>query len=190
MSDEQVPGVEPAEIVIGETLRWNRESDDYPASEWALTYSFRGAGKGFDAEAVPDGDTHAVTVAAVTTAEMTPGVYYWQAWAARGAEKYVVASGQARAKRGLAAVTVDTVVDERSKVKQILDAIDDRLAGRAAADVHMYMIGNRQLMKIPVGELLGLRKYYASLYTQERRRERVRKGRALFQNINVRFYSS
>lgn len=187
MSEENVPGVEPAEIVIGETLRWVREFAGHPASEWALTYSFRGAGKGFDAEAEADGDAHAVTVPAAKTAEMSPGVYYWQAWAVKGDEKHVAASGQARAKRGLAAVSAETAVDERSRVKKTLDAIDDLLAGRAVADVHMYMIGNRQLMKIPVGDLLGLRKYYASLYAGERRRARVKGGGTLFQTINVRF---
>jgi hypothetical protein len=187
MPEDNTPTFEPREITIGETLNWTKALDDFPASEWALTYYFRGAGPGFDATAVANGDTHTVTIAATTTASLVAGVYYWQAWASKGPEKHVTASGQTTVKQGLAGVEASTTVDERSKVKKILDAIDDLIAGRAVKDVHMYMIGNRQLMHIPATDLLSWRKYYAVLYAKERQRAKAKKGRPFFSSINVRF---
>jgi hypothetical protein len=184
---QDVPTFEPREIAIGETLEWTKDLEDYPASLWTLTYYFRGAGPGFDAVATADGDAHAITVPASTTANLVAGAYYWQAWAVSGSEKHMVDSGQATVKQGFNTVTTSTTVDRRSKVKKILDAIDDLIAGRAVKDVQQYMIGNRQLMHIPAEQLLSWRRYYAQLYANEQRRAKAKKGRPFFSNINVEF---
>ncbi|HEV2706251.1 MAG TPA: hypothetical protein VGV59_10030 [Pyrinomonadaceae bacterium] len=181
------PTAEPREIVAGAQLEWTKELDDYPASEWTLTYYCRGTGTGFDAIAVADGDTHVLTVPAADTAAMTPGVYYWQAWVEKGGEKFVVASGQVTVKKGFASVATGVAVDERSQAKKILDAIDAMMLGKATLDQQEYQINNRALKRIAPERLLELRKYYAGLYATERRRARVRAGRTLFQTVNVRF---
>jgi hypothetical protein len=184
---QDIPTFEPREITIGETLQWTKDLEDHPASDWALTYYFRGAGTGFDATATADGDTHSISVPATATANLVSGVYYWQAWVVHGSEKHQVDSGQATVKQGFLTVTTATIVDQRSKAKKILDAIDDLIAGRAVKDVQQYMIGNRQLMHIPAEQLLSWRKHYAELYAKEQRRARAKKGHPFFSSINVRF---
>lgn len=188
----ELPTYEPREIATGETPRWTKSLNDYPASEgWALTYYFRGAGEGFDVTAVADGDDFTISVPAASTTAMTPGTYYWQAWVSKDGEKYQVGEGAVAVKQGFAAVDAETIVDNRSQAKKILDAIDATLEGRATTDQQQYQIsgggGFRMLMKIPVGELTGLRKYYAGIYAREQRRARVRRGGTLFSTIKVRF---
>lgn len=144
MSTENIPTYEPREIVVGSTLKWTRDFEGYPASEYSLTYYFRGAGQGFDA--------------AATTSEMTPGAYYWQAVAVKDGEKFVAARGEAKAVAGLASVAAATTVDGRSEAKKTLDAIDALLAGKATLDQQQYSIagggGYRMLSRIPITELL------------------------------------
>jgi hypothetical protein len=191
---ENIPTTEPGEIVIGSTLKWTRDLEDYPASEYALKYYFRGAGKGFDAAATPDtgdGDRHAVTVAASVTAEMSPGTYYWQAVADKDGEKFFVGEGETKAVAGLASLAVTTTVDNRSPAKRILDAIDAMLAGKATKDQMEYQIGGdgslRMLRTFPPSEWVGLRIIYARIVMRERRNARVKRGGTLFSSVKVRF---
>jgi hypothetical protein len=179
---------EPRVIVIGETLIWEKELADYlPSDGWALSYSFRGAGPGFDQAATYEDDIFQITVAATVTVNLLAGAYYWQALVTKGSEKHLVDEGEVKVKAGLAAVASNTAVDNRSPVKKILDAIDALIVGRVPQDVHMYMIGNRQLQHIPVEQLINLRKHYARLYSQELRRQKIKKGGSYLQSIHVRF---
>ena len=183
-----VPTFEPHAIIVGETLAWSKSLLDYKASDgWALTYNFRGAGAGFDVAATADGDSFQIIVAATTTGTMAQGVYYWQAWVTRGSEKYLVAEGQAPVRHSLASIATSDVVDDRSQIKKILDAIDALIAGRLIDDVDQYMIGTRQLKHIPVEQLISLRTKYAQLYAQERRRDALKDGAPYFKNIYTRF---
>lgn len=72
-----VPTYEPTTITAGDTLRWTRTLDDYPASEWTLMYSLLplAGGTAIEIESTADGDTHSVDVAATTTAEYAAGEY-------------------------------------------------------------------------------------------------------------------
>jgi hypothetical protein len=192
MSERELPTYEPREFAAGETPRWRKSLDDFPASEgWALDYYLRGDGAGFDVQASADGDDFLVEVPADSTEGLTPGNYRWQGWVSKGAERYKVADAAAVVKQGFVAVGEDATVDTRSQVKRILDAIDALLEGKATKDQQQYTIagggGYRMLMRIPVSELIHLRKEYARLYGAERRRERVKRGGSPFATIKVRF---
>ena len=190
MSHETIPNYEPREITPGETLEWTKELADFSASEWTLKYYFRGAGPGFDVTAEASGDTHAISV--VAPAEMVEGAYYWQAWAEKGSEKHLVARGESKCKRSFVSVTTATTVDARSTVKQILDAIDAMILGKATRDQQEYVVNSglgsgRQVKRIPIPDLIVLREHYARLYAQELRAARVNKGGSYFKNVGVRF---
>lgn len=192
MSQRDLPSYEPREFAAGETPRWTKALADFPASDgWALDYYLRGAGAGFDVSATADGDGFVVEVPAASTENLTPGNYRWQGWVSKGAEQYKVVDAPVVVKRGFVGVAAATVVETRSEVKQILDAIDALLKGKATKDQQQYTIagggGYRMLMRIPVGELIQLRKEYARLYAAERRRERARRGGSPFSTIKVRF---
>lgn len=183
-----IPTREPREFTAGETVQWLKSLDGYSSADgWALTYYFRGAGR-FDvtAEAQADGSF----LATITPdAVQQPGVYYWQAWAAKGEEKHVVAEGRSEARQSLADAVEN--YDGRSKAQQILDAVDAMLAGKATLDQQEYTIGDgdssRMLKRIPIPELVKLRETYARIVARERRDERVRRGGTLMRNVKARF---
>jgi hypothetical protein len=193
MTAENIPIYEPAYFVAGETLAWTKELADYsPADGWALTTYFRGAtAAGFDAEGEADGNRFTFRVPSATTTPLASGVYYWQTWVEKDDEKFMVDSGQTEVKPGLAALA--GTYDGRSQVKKILDAIDATIEGRATTDQQQYQIsgggGYRMLMKIPINELVTLRKTYARLYARELRDARLKEGSPFLKNIYARFNS-
>jgi hypothetical protein len=182
-----VKTTEPHTFTAGETVVWSKAPGDYSASDgWALSFHLRGPGQLDQTAEAQDDGSFLFTLTAAQTAELAPGSYYWQTWAVNAGEKAVVASGRCAVAQGLAENV--EAFDGRSEVKKTLDAIDALLAGKASLDQQEYQINNRSLRRIPIPDLLELRKYFASLYGQERRRERVKQGRPLFQTINVRFH--
>lgn len=91
----------PSQFAAGTTVRFTLSYDDYPASDWSLSFSLLGAGS-FSAAGVVSGDGFIVTLTAAQTATLTPGQYRW---AARVTE---TASGDvAVADSGFVTVTAD-----------------------------------------------------------------------------------
>lgn len=174
---------EPGEFVAGSTVKFTKSLPDYPATEWALTFHLRGPAS-LDVTATAAGCDHEVTMAA-TESVLEPGRYYWQTWVAKGGERFMVGSGELQVKPGLNQ-RIESF-DGRGPVKRVLDAIDATIEGRATSDQHMYMIGNRQLMHIPIEGLLSLRTRYAQLYARELRAARLKDGAPFFKNIHTRF---
>lgn len=179
----------PTEFTAGESLSWKKSYADYPASDgWSLDYVFRGAGKGFDRAATADGDIFIVNVAGVVTEAMTAGKYYYQASVSKGDEKILVDSGETLVLPGLATIAADESFDGRSQIKRTLDAIGAMIAGKATLDQQEYTIGPRQLRRYPISELITLRDKYQSLYNQELRAEKLKKGTGgVFKNHYTRF---
>ncbi len=169
----ELPQYFPPEIVIGETLEWEKDFDDFPADEWTVTYYVRGPGVGFDIAGTADGTTHVFTVPTGTSDDITvAGLYHFQAWAVKGSEKHLADSGTTKAIASLATITpATTTYDGRSEAKKILDAIDALMLGKASIDQQSYTIGTagstRTLSRIEPSELLELRKYYAAIVARE-----------------------
>jgi len=174
------------EFVKGESLEWQKSFADYPASDgWALNYYFRGAGTGLRVEGTADGDSFLIFVSASSTAAFTAGTYYYQGFISLETEKILVDSGEVK--------VLPTLTDEyetfdgRSQYKIALDAIDALIAGKATLDQQEYTIGNRQLKRYPIPDLILLRDKYAALYASEIRAENRKKGKGIFKNSYVRF---
>ncbi|HEY8562802.1 MAG TPA: hypothetical protein VIL74_20660 [Pyrinomonadaceae bacterium] len=176
------------EFTIGESLSWEKSFSDYPASDgWTVTYYFRGAGTGFDVVGTASGDDFEFTVAGTVTAGCAAGKYYYQAFATKGSESFLVDKGEANVLTGFGSVATGTTVDNRSEVKKTLDAIDARLQGDVTRGVLEYTIADRQLQRYSLKELAELRKVYASLYAQELQAENAKKGGSLIKNHYVKF---
>lgn len=187
---ENIPDFEPVEITAGARLRWTKTLADFPASLWELKYYFRGAGTGFDATATADGEAHDITVAAATTAAMTAGQYYFEAWATNlsdANEKYLVDEGRVTVKRSFLAVSTATTIDDRTQAEIDLAAVRAALSGAAGLSVLEYTIGNRSLRRRSHAELLDLEKRLVARVAGERRRERVRQGGNFLQHVEMSF---
>src|SRR5205807_114656 len=147
--------------------------------EWNITYYFRAqtSGAGFDAVGVPDSsdaELHHFTVSSTTTGAASVGRYNWQAWAVNIADntiKRIVRQGRVEVLKGLNSLATSAQYDNRSDARKTLDAIDALMANKATIDQQEYMIAaggsQRMLKRIPITELLQLRKYYAALVRSE-----------------------
>lgn len=173
----------PKEFTIGESLAWEKSWADYPASEWTLTYYFRGVGAGFNVAATADGATFAVAVAKTVTATAAAGAYKFQAFVEKGSEKILVDSGDITAIQSFASLPIDEEIDPRSDAKKMLDVINARLSGDVSRGVLEYQIGDRELRRYSLAELRDLRSHYAGIVA----REESRKRGGLFKNHYVQF---
>lgn len=181
-----IPTSTPSEIIAGDSIAWTITLDDYPASAgYSLSYALVKSGALIGIASSPDGDDHAVSLSAATTAGYAAGIYDYQAYVTLDADRYKVEDGSITVKPNFAAQT--SGYDNRSHAKKVLDAIDSLLEGKAASDVSSYSIAGRSLTKYSPAELLDLRKYYHKLYRQEIQAAQRKAGKSTGSLVKVQF---
>lgn len=177
------PTTEPDLIVAGDTAKWQRSLDDYPANQsWVLTYTLVSAAQRYTFSAAASGADHLVTVAATTTATWVPGTYTWRAQASKAGEVYTVGTGSLRVRPSFA-----TATDGRSHARKTLEAIEAVIEGRATSEVSAYTIGNRELRYMAPSELLKLRDRYRAEVAREDAAQRAGAGLPDMRRVFVRF---
>lgn len=151
------PNPEPISLIAGDTARWTRRLDAYPASAgWALNYELVNALHRYEIAAVAEGDAFRVLVSAQTTESYTAGAYDWRARVTNAdGEVYTVATG-----RITVAPSFGAAVDGRSHARRTLEAIEAVLEGRATSATAEYEINGRRLKYIPLTELHAMRSKY------------------------------
>lgn len=65
----------PVHFYSGETVRFTVSESDHPASAWSLSFALRSVASSLAVAGVADGDDFTVTLTAVQTAALKPGVY-------------------------------------------------------------------------------------------------------------------
>lgn len=175
---------EPKFFTKGETISWTRSFNDYPATEWDLTYYFRGRTNGFDIAAAADG----TSFIAETPSDLTngAGVYQWQAQVTNGEKTIVVDSGNVEILPNFAGIQTTEGFDGRTQTEKDLAAVKEMLSGKASKDVQSYQIGNRQLQHISINDLLALKHELTKDVIKERRAKTRKKGSPFFKTVNVR----
>ena len=78
-------------------------------------------------------------------------------------------------------------VDPRTHAEIMVDKIEAVLQNRADADVANYSIQGRSLVKLSIDDLLRWRDYYRDELSNEKRKERVRRGKSTGATIKARF---
>jgi hypothetical protein len=177
------PTTEPDLIVAGDTAKWLRSLDDYPASEsWVLSYTLVSAAQRYTFSATASGADHLVTVAATTAATWVAGTYTWRAQVSKAGEVYTVGTGSLTVRPSFA-----TATDGRSHARRTLEAIEAVIEGRATSEVSYYMIGGRQLRYIEPAQLLALRDRYRAEVAREDAAQRAAAGLPDRRRVFVRF---
>ena len=186
----QLPDGEPNTLIAGDLWRWRRSdlSDLYDPTDYDLKYSARKLAATttlLDITATSDATGFYVDVASATTADYEVGDYAWQAYIIRksDSERISVDNGHFTI---VANFDVDTT-DPRSHAKRMIDLLEAVLENRADDGVQYYMIGNRQISKIPADELRKLLNDYHAEYRREQAAEAIKRGDANPNTINVRF---
>jgi|SRR5882672_121582 len=143
----------PKTLIAGDTWRWTRDlSGSYPAPTWTVTYHFEKEGASFKADAVASGSSHAISIAATTTAGYKPGRYHWMARATDGSVSETVAGEE-----GWVDVKPDPAAagstDWRSDARKMLDALNATMIGKASSDQLAMTIQGRSLSRFSPLEL-------------------------------------
>lgn len=182
---QTVPPREPASVVAGDTVAWNKTIAAYPASEgWVLKYRLINAAGKIDITAGASGDDHAVLVAAADTDGWVAGTYAWQSRVEKAAERYTIETGSLVVKPDIAAAPAG--YDTRTDAAKALAAVNSWLTSRDLA-VSEYEIAGRRMKYIPMGELLKLRDKLKAEVAGEAAVERIAAGLGSKSKVLVRF---
>lgn len=153
----------PREIVRLTTPAWRYENPDYPPADgWTIEFAFEGPSE-INVIGVHDGAGHLVQLTALQTA-VAPGAYGWQAIASRAnppdytLERIQVATGKTDVVLNYGIDT--TATSQKSHARMMVEAIEAQLLGRATDGQKAMSINGRSLDRIPVLELMELRRTY------------------------------
>lgn len=167
----------PASLVAGDTWTWTRDYADYPATTWDATAYFEYAGVGFNVAGIADDDLHGFTISAATTAEKEAGRYKWWVRVTDGTTVVTVEEGWLEVKPDPSATGTR---EHRSQARQMLDAIEATLLGRATDGQLAMAINGRSISRISLDELQKFR-------AQLRQEVRVEDGLGSGRDIKVRY---
>lgn len=185
------PEGEPQRAAAGDTWTWKRSDlgGDFPTADYVLSYALKRAAAASAPviiTATENGSAYEATLPAADTANLTPGVWNWDAYMTRSSDaaRVKIGSGQIEVTPNFASSSSDT----RSHARKMLAAIEALLEGRSTADVNSYSIKDRSLTKMTPQELMEWRNYYRREVQREESIERARNGKATGRTSAVRFW--
>lgn len=155
----------------GTTWSWKRgEATDFPVSDlWVYTYYLTGkTSLSFAGTNSLTNKDVTVSVLASTTANVGAGTYQWQLRASLSGAVYVVDEGVFTVEAD-AAVTASS--DQRTHAEKMLALIESEIQARidGTGSAHdSYVIGTRQLNKMPLADLKAARVTYQAEIQRQR----------------------
>jgi hypothetical protein len=186
----------PAQIRAGDTIKWRDDAgvdnlgNEISSSTWTLTYFLRTntASEGATVVGVAYGTGWEFTIAAATSADFDAGEWYWQAQATSGSDKVTLGAGQLQVLAALSYTGTPSAVDGRSQAQQDLDAVQAAIRAIVAGGVAKeYTIGNRNLKKYDMADLLQLEAKLKAEVKREQMAELIANGLGNPHNLFVRF---
>lgn len=168
----EIPTTEPEVLRAGDTWEWKKYvAGHLPGDGWVLKYGLHNVGSAsasntkLQITATTDGNNHAVSVSAATTAPLLPGNWKWVAVVEKGAQRFSVGSGVLYVEPDLYTVAAGT---QQTHAEKMLEAIESVLEGRATSDIESYSIAGRAVNKIPIAELIKWHNVYLARVKRER----------------------
>lgn len=178
-------------LASGDSATWtddlftNTQGKSYDSSAYALSYEIRGPVK-LTLTAVASGSGWKTSITTAQSATLTPGTYYWAAYAAKTGERVTAGTGTFVVTQDL--VKASQNYDGRSQEEKDLQAIKDEISARVSGGLTLeYTIGNRSLKKEPLTTLLELKDRYERLVRRQREAEMVANGLGNPRRVMVRF---
>lgn len=183
-----IPEALPSQLIAGDTWQWTRSLADYPAGTWTATAYFENRDQTFNVIGSASGTTHSFTIAAATTGGYRAGQYRWRLRVTNGSATFTAESG-------LVDVLPDPAAagkrDTRSYARQLLDAVEATILGRATSDQLSMQIAtgsaSRSISRTPMTELIALRDKLKWEVAMEENVERMEAGLSSKKRIYVRF---
>jgi hypothetical protein len=176
----------PQEITAGDAAAWRFFSSHFPADDgWEVSYALVNAGGRISFTATADGQTHLVNLDAATTSGWAAGDYHWQAYAAKGAERYTLDEGVIAIRPNFAAQT--SGYDARPHVYIVRDALKAVAEDRATEAQSSMSIGGRTISEMLPAEIMEAQKLNAAEIMRYERRQRRKRGKPTGSTYKVRF---
>jgi hypothetical protein len=138
------PTTEPASVVAGDTITWQKSLSDYPAPTWTLKYRLLNAAGKIDITATASGTDHIVAVTSTTSSAWAAGDYDFTAWVEKVGERHTVDAGRITVKPNLAALNTH---DGRTSARIIYDSLLAAYKSAAASRAYVaeYEVAGRRM---------------------------------------------
>ncbi len=176
-----LPWVEPAFIVAGDTAEWQINLALYLPPTWLLSYSLRGQEQNqyinfLEVSPPVVGTQHLIQILPAVTIKWAPGLYKFQSYVtnATTTDRVTIAWGNIEI---IGDLEISDPTDPRSFDRTTRDILRLALAGRLPAGMEHYSIGGRAISKIPLTQLNTLLREYQDYVNQEENQENIRKGK-------------
>ncbi|MGZ6477668.1 MAG: hypothetical protein ACXWQE_00120 [Bdellovibrionales bacterium] len=181
----------PQKIASGDSVTWKDKSsydnlrNQISAPTWTLKYAIRGEAV-LNLTATTDGTGWSTTMSAAQSATLPPGIYYWQAYAQNGSDRVTLGNGKLVISQDLNASIANA--DLRSQSQKDLDAVQAAMRAMVAGGaVAKYVIGNRQVEKMHMTDLITLESKLKVQVAREKDADDVANGLGSSKNTYVRF---
>jgi hypothetical protein len=145
---------EPVKFFSGDALSWSRTLDSVVDT---ASYRLVGAESHYTIAATVDGLTLSASADSTTTAGYTPGSYKWFLLATVGTDRLTLDEGYLVIEDNPANLTD---LNTQTHAEKVLAAIESRIEGRILSDHENYSIDGRSLTRIPIDQLIQIRRQY------------------------------
>lgn len=189
-----IPFCEPTEVSAGETIKWKKRLNHYPATLWTLTYYLRCQGShnpqflaSQDVVATADGNDHSVTISASDSALLADGQWLWIARVSNGTEVYKVDEGRLTIKPDFTQLAGGE--DKRSIARRILEKLEAAWFKRASSDILNYVMPGTGMTigKMTPEQMIKQMDYWKGEVAREDAAENLANGMGTGNNIKVKF---
>lgn len=186
----------PTSMRAGDTIKWrDAESTDVlgnviSSSSWTLTYFLRSnaASEALTVVGQAYGKGWELVISAATSAAFETGRWYWQAVASAGSEKATLGSGQFDVLPSLAYTGTAAAFDGRSQARKDLEACQAAIRSlMVGGAVQEYKIGNRNLRRFDLPDLIALESKLKADVVRAERAEKISAGLGDPHKMYVRF---
>lgn len=186
----------PSEIRAGDTVKWRDNSstdvfgNEIKSDEWTLTYflRFNHTHEGHTVVGTAFGTDWEFTISATDSAGFDAGDWYWQAIATKGSEKITLGYGSLEVEPSLSYTGQPSAYDGRTQAKKDLEAVQTAIRTLIKGGaVQEYKIGNRNLKRYDLPDLIQLEGRLKAEVKREEQAEMIANGLGNPRNMFVRF---
>jgi hypothetical protein len=186
----------PTVIRAGDTVVWTDRSgrdnlgNPVTSADYSLTYYLRtnATSEGATVVGTPENDGWRLTIPAATSANFDAGVWFFQAVAAGNGQTLTLGAGQFTVEASLAYSGQPGAYDGRSQAQKDLDAVQAAMRAMISGGaVQRYTIGNRELWKMTVADLMALESKLKADVAREKKAELIANGLGNPHAVFVRF---
>ena len=183
-----------ASLPAGDSATWLDDPISLPdgrsadATGWTLKYYLRGPSS-LDLTALVSSKSWSTTLAATSSATLTPGSYAWTAIITSGSERITVGTGQFT-------ITPDLtqqvgIYDPRSDAQKALASCEAAMStfNATGGKVRKYQIAGREMEFQSIGDLMTLHSFWKAKVHREQTSNSIAQGLGNPRNLYVRFRS-